>query len=127
MTHLIDIEIAQRCEMKPISEIANKLECEFYIYKGLGHALYEEAKDFNKRVLQFFEKCGTILLRHSLIILPAGILLVKMYAWSSYPAGSELCRNRTELRFSVRRLRLAHFFNKQLCKNANSEKVPIVC
>ena len=37
-------------------EIANKLECEFYIYKGLGHALYEEAKDFNKRVLQFFEK-----------------------------------------------------------------------
>ena len=41
-------------------------------------------------------------LRHSLIFFSAGILLVKMYAWSSYPAGNELCRNRTELRFSVR-------------------------
>ena len=39
-------------------------------------------------VLFIFEKfCGNILLRHSLIIFPAGILLVKMYAWSSYPAG----------------------------------------
>ena len=58
----------------------------------------------------FRSSCGTILLRHSLIILPAGILLVKMYAWSSYPAGSELCRNRTGLRFSVRSFGCALFY-----------------
>ena len=37
-------------------EISKKLNCDIYIYKGLGHALYEEAKDFNSRVLAFFEK-----------------------------------------------------------------------
>ena len=58
----------------------------------------------------FMISCGTIPLRHSLIILPAGILLVKMYAWSSYPAGSELCRNRTGLRFSVRSFGCALFY-----------------
>jgi len=36
--------------------------------------------------------------------------LVKMYAWSSYPAGNELCRNRTELRFSVRGFGHALFY-----------------
>ena len=36
--------------------------------------------------------------------------MVKMYAWSSYPAGSELCRNRTELRFSVRSFGCALFY-----------------
>ncbi|MBQ3403946.1 MAG: alpha/beta hydrolase [Oscillospiraceae bacterium] len=29
---------------------------ELFIYRGLGHAVYEEAKDFNKRVFLFFEK-----------------------------------------------------------------------
>ena len=29
---------------------------ELYGYEGLGHAAYEEAKDFNKRVLDFLEK-----------------------------------------------------------------------
>lgn len=29
---------------------------ELYIYKGLGHAAYEEAEDFNKRLFDFFEK-----------------------------------------------------------------------
>ena len=29
---------------------------ELYVYKGLGHAAYEEAKDFNKRVFEFLEK-----------------------------------------------------------------------
>ena len=37
-------------------EIAKKINCDIYIYKGLGHALYEEAKDFNSRVLAFFAK-----------------------------------------------------------------------
>ena len=37
-------------------EIAKKLNCDIYIYKDLGHAIYEEAKDFNRRVLEFFEK-----------------------------------------------------------------------
>ena len=35
------------------AEIAERLGCESYIYEGLGHAAYEEAKDFNKRVLDF--------------------------------------------------------------------------
>ena len=34
-------------------EIAEKIGCELYIYENLGHAAYEEAKDFNKRVLDF--------------------------------------------------------------------------
>ena len=29
---------------------------ELYVYPGLGHAAYEEAKDFNQRVLDFLEK-----------------------------------------------------------------------
>jgi len=35
-------------------EIANKIGCKIHIYESLGHAAYEEAKDFNKRVLDFF-------------------------------------------------------------------------
>ncbi len=35
-------------------EIAEKLGCQIYMYDGLGHAAYEEAKDFNKRVYDFF-------------------------------------------------------------------------
>lgn len=35
-------------------EIADKIkDCELFIYKGLGHAAYEEARDFNKRVQNF--------------------------------------------------------------------------
>ncbi len=37
-------------------EIAEKIKgSELYIYNGLGHATYEEAKDFNNRVLKFLE------------------------------------------------------------------------
>ena len=36
------------------TEIIKKLECESHIFKDLGHAAYEEAKDFNTRVLSFF-------------------------------------------------------------------------
>ena len=35
-------------------EIAEKLGCEIFIYEDLGHAAYEEAPDFNKRVYEFF-------------------------------------------------------------------------
>jgi len=35
-------------------EIAKKLGCKIYMYDYLGHASYEEAKDFNKRVYDFF-------------------------------------------------------------------------
>ena len=35
-------------------EIAEKLGCEIFMYEKLGHAAYEEAKDFNRRVLDFF-------------------------------------------------------------------------
>lgn len=35
-------------------ELADKIEnSELFIYKNFGHAAYEEAKDFNKRVLNF--------------------------------------------------------------------------
>ena len=37
-------------------EIAEKLGCELFIYENLGHAAYEEAKDFNERVYAFFKK-----------------------------------------------------------------------
>lgn len=37
-------------------EIAEKLGCEIYMYENLGHAAYEEAKDFNKRVYDFLVK-----------------------------------------------------------------------
>ena len=34
-------------------EIAEKLGCEIFMYENLGHAAYEEAKDFNRRVYDF--------------------------------------------------------------------------
>ncbi len=39
---------------KASEEMAEKLGCDIYIYEDLGHAAYEEAKDFNKRVYDFF-------------------------------------------------------------------------
>ena len=41
---------------KASEEIAEKLGCEIYMYDNLGHAAYEEAKDFNKRVYEFFRR-----------------------------------------------------------------------
>ena len=40
---------------KASEEIAEKLGCEIYMYEELGHAAYEEAKDFNKRIYDFFK------------------------------------------------------------------------
>ena len=37
-------------------EIAEKLGCEIYMYEKLGHAAYEEASDFNQRVLDFLKE-----------------------------------------------------------------------
>lgn len=34
-------------------EIAQKLDCKLFLYEQLGHAAYEEAKDFNKRIYDF--------------------------------------------------------------------------
>ncbi|MBR6790021.1 MAG: alpha/beta hydrolase [Oscillospiraceae bacterium] len=34
-------------------ELAEELGCELYLYDRLGHAAYEEARDFNRRVLDF--------------------------------------------------------------------------
>lgn len=34
-------------------ELAEKLKCNIYMYENLGHAAYEEAKDFNKRIYDF--------------------------------------------------------------------------
>ena len=40
---------------KASEEIAQKLGCEIYMYEELGHAVYEEAGDFNQKVYEFFE------------------------------------------------------------------------
>ena len=37
-------------------EIAEKLNCKIHMYSEYGHAAYEEAKDFNKRVYEFLSK-----------------------------------------------------------------------
>lgn len=38
-------------------ELAEKIsDSELFIYKGLGHAAYEEAKDFHRRVINFLSK-----------------------------------------------------------------------
>ncbi|MBE5893792.1 MAG: alpha/beta hydrolase [Lachnospiraceae bacterium] len=37
-------------------EIAEKLNCKLYMYENLGHAAYEEAKDFNKRIHDFLKE-----------------------------------------------------------------------
>ena len=37
-------------------EIAEKLGCKLHMYENLGHAAYEEAKDFNQLVYDFFTK-----------------------------------------------------------------------
>ena len=36
-------------------EIAEKLSCPIYMYDGLGHAAYEEGKDFNQRIYGFLK------------------------------------------------------------------------
>ena len=36
-------------------EMAERIHCGLYIYGDLGHAAYEEAKDFNQRVLDFLK------------------------------------------------------------------------
>ena len=41
---------------KASTEIAEKLGCEIYMYEELGHAAYEEAKDFNQKVYDFLQK-----------------------------------------------------------------------
>ena len=37
-------------------EMAEKLGCEIYMYKRLGHSAYEEAADFNERIYKFLLK-----------------------------------------------------------------------
>ena len=36
-------------------EMARKLDCPCHMYEGLGHAAYEEAKDFNDRIFDFLQ------------------------------------------------------------------------
>lgn len=37
-------------------ELADQLGCQLYLYEKLGHAAYEEAKDFHQRVLHFYNE-----------------------------------------------------------------------
>ena len=36
--------------------LAEKLGCRLFLYDNLGHAVYEEAQDFNQRVYAFFQE-----------------------------------------------------------------------
>ncbi len=38
-------------------EMAERLGCECHVYENLGHAAYEEAKDFNQRIYEFLKGC----------------------------------------------------------------------
>lgn len=38
------------------TELAQKLGCECFVYETLGHAAYEEAADFNRRVYEFLNQ-----------------------------------------------------------------------
>lgn len=40
-------------------ELAQRLQCGLVFYENLGHAAYEEAPDFNRRVLEFFQSTDT--------------------------------------------------------------------
>ena len=47
------------CEDKIVTgaasmEMAARIGCEIHMYEGLGHAAYEEARDFNQRIYDFF-------------------------------------------------------------------------
>ena len=37
-------------------ELAQKLGCKRHVYEELGHAVYEEAKDFNRIIYDFFKE-----------------------------------------------------------------------
>ena len=37
------------------TEIAERLACPIHLYENLGHAAYEEARDFNRRIYDFLE------------------------------------------------------------------------
>ena len=37
-------------------EIAEKIGCNVFIYENFGHAAYEEAKDFNKKIYNFLQE-----------------------------------------------------------------------
>lgn len=45
---IVDSEVAK--------ELADKLQCQYILYEDLGHAVYEEAKDFNQKVYEFFKQ-----------------------------------------------------------------------
>ena len=37
-------------------EIADKLDCEIHMYSEYGHAVYDEANDFNSIIYEFLSK-----------------------------------------------------------------------
>ena len=41
---------------KASEEMAEKLGCQIYMYEKMGHAIYEEARDFNQKVYDFLKQ-----------------------------------------------------------------------
>ena len=56
MPIIVNLDVMMAKRKISSNELAEKIGCELYIYEHLGHAAYEEAGDFNKRVLDFFNK-----------------------------------------------------------------------
>ena len=50
------VNTRHNCGFRALDILADKLGCELYMYEQFGHALYEEAKDFNRRVYDFLRK-----------------------------------------------------------------------
>ena len=56
-TYIIGGDEDKTVGVKASYEMKDKIkDSELYIYKGLGHAAYDEAKDFNKRIYEFLLK-----------------------------------------------------------------------
>ena len=50
------LSIIEHNDVETQEELAEKLGCSLYLYDDLGHAAYEDAKDFNRRVLAFLNQ-----------------------------------------------------------------------
>lgn len=53
----MDQVVTYRASVKMVEKFkATGVPCKFYTYEGCGHAVYDEAKDYKDRMLEFFKK-----------------------------------------------------------------------
>ena len=41
--------------IRNVEEIADRIGCQIHMYEGLGHAAYEEAGNFDRRIFDFLK------------------------------------------------------------------------